>query len=441
MRTASSITGPSPTAVVQYYAPREPDITLLHTAAELGRTLFAMHPLHTYESFAPNALDGLQHALTTQSAPLANAPTLGWITQLSYDLAYHLENIGTRSQDDLHWPLVRATLYNRYAEFDSVSGRWTLYSLTDSDDLAAWATEFAAIPNNTTSELAGHTAITPPSQSAYEAGVGRILQYIATGDIYQANLTHRWHAQTTNSPHHIYKHLTKNNPSEFAAYLQWQNDSGEKSAVISASPELFLRRNKNDLETRPMKGTRPRGKNKDQDEVLRLDLLQSEKDKAELAMIVDLLRNDLGRVSEFGTVKVSKLRTLEMHPTVWHTTATVESVLRADLRDNWAALLAALIPGGSITGAPKIRACQIIDELEPHRRGLYCGHLGILNPVSYTTALNIAIRTMLLRQNPATKSWEAFISAGAGIVSDSVPSDEYAETCAKAAALLYALQS
>lgn len=461
MRTLVSVVGPSPAAVVHHYASRQADIALLHTAAERGRTVFAMHPIHTYEALAVDpsdppasgscaALRGFQAALTEHLELLPELPDIGWIVQLSYDLAYHLECItgsdlvrrhaGAHAQDDLRWPLIRATLYGRYAVHDAVTGNWSLYALSDSDDPDAWAREIAAIAPDVQTECSfGKAEIIPPSQQDFEAGVGRVLQYIATGDIYQANLTHRWQARNISNPEQIYARLAQHNPAEFAAYLQWRGIDGSRSAVVSASPELFLRRNKDLLETRPMKGTRPRGKNREQDEVLRQDLLHSEKDKAELAMIVDLLRNDLGRVSEFGTVKVSRPRTMEMHPTVWHTTATVESVIRADLRDNWAALLAAVIPGGSITGAPKIRACQIIDELEPHRRGLYCGNIGIINPAAHSASLSIAIRTILMQRPAKSDEWTAHISAGAGIVSDSVPGDEYAETCAKAAALLRSL--
>lgn len=439
MHTLSSVVGPSPSAVVHYYAARHTDVALLHTAAGIGRIVFAMKPLRIYESFSSDALSDLQNTFQEHLSSLINAPEIGWVIQLSYDLAYHLENIGSHAQDDMRWPLVRATLYQRYAFYDLVTGKWSLYSLDDQDDLEQWAAELASISYNINEHIKisrSNVMIAPPSREAYETGVWRILKYIGSGDIYQANLTHRWQARTSDDPATIYGRLMRNNPAEFAAFLQWTDADHRRWAVVSASPELFLRRSGRYLETRPMKGTRPRGVNADDDEVQKNDLLTSEKDKAELAMIVDLLRNDLGRVSEFGSVKVTQPRTLEQHPTVWQTTATVESQLRGDLLDDWAALLGAIIPGGSITGAPKIRACQIIDELEPTRRGLYCGHIGMINPASGSAVLSIAIRTILMKRDMSNAKWDTYLSAGAGIVADSDPSAEYEETCVKAAALL-----
>ncbi len=448
--------GPGPVAALGYYARDHADVALLHTAAKQdvtisavipGVTILAMAPQHICEVScgSANALAALQQALTAYRQVLADAPAdwpIGWVVQFSYDLAYGFENIGKKAGDDLRWPLVRAVLYKRYAIYDHAGKSWVLLALAP-ENADEWAREFEAISGITYEHSPQSNSepvvIASPSRPAYEAGVRRILEYIAAGDIYQANLTHRWGARTSENPWEIYGRLAEGNPAEFAAYMQWQNSAGRKFAVASASPELFLRRDGDVLSTRPMKGTRKRGADAVADLAEKNDLLHSEKDKAELAMIVDLLRNDLGRVSEFGSVKVTRPRTLEAHPAVWQTTATVESRVRGDLRDDWAALLAAIIPGGSITGAPKIRACQIIDELEPHRRGLYCGHIGMINPVTRACVLSIVIRTILMTREAQAAAWEATISAGAGIVADSDPSAEYEETCVKAAAMLRAI--
>jgi anthranilate/para-aminobenzoate synthase component I len=208
-------------------------------------------------------------------------------------------------------------------------------------------------------------------------------------------------------------------------------DCGEFQ-IVSASPERFLhfdpltRR----VETRPIKGTRRRGRTPAEDERLKAELLASEKDAAELVMIVDLERNDLGKVCEYGAVRVSDLRRAEGYPTVWHTVATVEGIVRSSTRR--ADLLRATFPGGSITGAPKIRAMQVIEELEGLRRHVYCGAIGYLS-LNGRMDLNVAIRTITL------KGGRAYFHAGGGIVADSDPEAEYEETLHKARALAAAL--
>jgi len=196
---------------------------------------------------------------------------------------------------------------------------------------------------------------------------------------------------------------------------------------VSASPELFLRVRGRRVETRPIKGTRPRGRNDEDDRRLREELLVSDKDTAELNMIVDLERNDLGRVCSYGSVRVSEPRVLEQYPTVWHGVATVEGDLHA--RYDRIDLLKATFPGGSITGAPKIRSMEIIDELEPTRRSAYTGAVGCLG-FDGGMNLNIVIRTFLMNGR------DAFFQVGGGIVADSQVEDEYNETLHKARALI-----
>ena len=261
----------------------------------------------------------------------------------------------------------------------------------------------------------------------YLDAVARVREYIVAGDIFQANLSQRFQAPLTEPPFRLYGRLRRRNPAPFAAYLGF----GELE-VLSASPERFLRLEENGrhVETRPIKGTRPRGLGPMHDAALGRALAESAKDQAENVMIVDLLRNDLSRVCLPGTVRVPELFALEQHPTVHHLVSTVVGELdpSADAID----LLRAAFPGGSITGAPKVRAMEIIAELEPTRRGVYCGSIGYL---SGTGAMDtsIVIRTFLALHG------RVYFQAGGGIVADSDPELEYRETVDKARALIGAL--
>jgi para-aminobenzoate synthetase component 1 len=225
----------------------------------------------------------------------------------------------------------------------------------------------------------------------------------------------------------VYRRLRVSNPAPLSALLIYGD-----SAVINASPELFLSLRDRHVVTRPIKGTRPRTGDEALDAVWSRELLESEKDHAELTMIVDLLRNDLGRVSEYRSVRVLAPADLEAHPTVFHLVGTIEGRLRPEC--TWADLFQATLPGGSITGAPKIRAMQIIDELEPTERSVYCGAIGYIG-LDGSLQLNVAIRTMILDRG------RIHLFGGGAIVADSDPDDEYDETLAKTAGLARSLQA
>ncbi|HKT60691.1 MAG TPA: aminodeoxychorismate synthase component I [Gemmatimonadales bacterium] len=261
----------------------------------------------------------------------------------------------------------------------------------------------------------------------YLDAVTRVRDYIVAGDIFQANLSQRFQAPLIEPEFDLYTRLRRSNPAAFAAYL----DYGDLR-VMSASPERFLRLDENGrhVETRPIKGTRPRGLGPMHDAALGRALAESDKDRAENVMIVDLLRNDLSRVCRPGTVRVPELFALEQHPTVHHLVSTVVGEL--DPAAGAIDLLRAAFPGGSITGAPKVRAMEIIAELEPTRRGVYCGSIGYL---STTGAMDtsIVIRTYLALRG------RVYFQAGGGIVADSDPELEYRETLDKARALIAAL--
>lgn len=259
----------------------------------------------------------------------------------------------------------------------------------------------------------------------YTAAVRRAQAYIHTGDIYQVNLARRLDAAVARSSWDLFETMVARSPAPYAAFLPSAGFD-----LVSASPELFLALDDRRVVTRPIKGTRPRGHDAESDARLAAELLASEKERAELTMITDLLRNDLGRVAAYGSVRVPELLRLESYAHVHHLVSTVEASLREGVSHLDA--LEACFPGGSITGAPKLRAMEIIDELEPVARGPYCGCHGFLgfNPIS---RLAITIRTALVRDG------HAWFHAGAGIVADSQPEAELAETEAKAMGFLAAL--
>ena len=264
------------------------------------------------------------------------------------------------------------------------------------------------------------------TRDQFIASVERAQQYIRAGDIYQVNLSQRLSVESPLSAWDLYCRLSAVSPAPFSAYL----DCGDFQ-IASASPELFLRLSGAQVLTRPIKGTRPRSADPIRDAQLTYELQTSPKEMAELVMITDLLRNDLGKVCEYGSVHVPELVRLERYPQVQHLVSSVEGRLRP--RTTHLQALAACFPGGSITGAPKFRAMEIIDELEPATRGPYTGALGFLG-FNRESQLSVIIRTALCRDNTT------FFHVGAGIVADSIPSAEYEETLAKARGFLQALQ-
>jgi anthranilate/para-aminobenzoate synthase component I len=262
------------------------------------------------------------------------------------------------------------------------------------------------------------------SRNQYLAAVQRCIDYIAAGDIFQVNLAQRLTVPFSSSPRLLFDRLQSRHPATFPAFLDFGSFQ-----LVSNSPELFFRIERIDdsrrrIVNRPIKGTRPRLPG------MREELEASAKDRAELAMIVDLQRNDLGRICQTGSVKVTEPRVIETHPTVYHGVATVEGVLGNHV--TLADVLRAVFPCGSITGCPKIRAMQIIDELEPHARGPYCGAIGFIDPDG-AMEFSVAIRTIVVRDGLA------YLGVGGGVVADSTPEAEYDETLVKARAMLDAL--
>jgi para-aminobenzoate synthetase component 1 len=316
-----------------------------------------------------------------------------WIGYLSYDLGRLFEKIPARSVDDLGLPLFVFT-YCRPAP-DRLPGFEADYGRSD-----------APLKSNFTREQ-------------YEKAVRKSLQYIADGDVFQVNLAQRFVAGVAAPPAEIYQRLVRQSPAKYGAYLAYDD-----FAILSNSPELFLRVTPDrQIITRPIKGTRPFG------DRMEAELRDSLKDQAELNMIVDLERNDLGRICRIGSIEVTQPREIEAHPTVYHGVATIRGELREDI--GLVDLLRATFPGGSVTGAPKIRAMEIIDELEPVRRSVYCGAIGYLDAKG-TIELSVAIRIMIAKEG------KIYISVGGGIVADSQPAAEYEETLVKAKAMFAA---
>jgi aminodeoxychorismate synthase component I len=265
------------------------------------------------------------------------------------------------------------------------------------------------------------------SAEEYKDRVRRAQVYIREGDIYQANIAQRFETEYEGDPLELYLKLRAINPAPFSGFLRFSDFS-----IVSSSPERLIKIQGDTLETRPIAGTRPRGDDAKKDESLTKELLLSEKERAEHLMLVDLERNDMGRVCKTGSVKVTDLMFLEQYSHVSHIVSNIQGKLKshASIRD----LLKALFPGGTITGCPKIRCMEIIHELEPSTRGLYSGSFGYIG-FSRQLDLNIIIRTIILKDD------KAFFHVGAGIVADSNPDREYEETLAKAAAMIRVLSS
>lgn len=373
-----------------------------------------------------NAPEFGHDALADLDAVVAADPAI-YVGHLGYDLGRTIERLPNTAQDDHGYPALRFERCPNALLYDHQLHSWH-----------AVGHAAAALPDLSRPRACDHrfTATTPKpdrTRQHHEAAVQRGLDYIAAGDVFQVNLTQRFFADFSGSPRGLFLELAAVSPAWYGAYLEPFATVGQAPPRIlcSTSPELFLQLEPDGtVITRPIKGTRPAAADP-------AELRDAEKDAAELNMIIDLLRNDLGRVCGYGSVRVTQPRTIESHPTVHHGVATVTGKLHPTRRLRH--LLRATFPGGSITGAPKVRAMQIIEELEPVRRGPYCGAIGMVTSLggATTARLNIAIRTILVDR----EANQVRFSVGGGIVADSDPAAEYEETLHKAAALVTALQA
>lgn len=376
----------------------------------------------------------LRKALGTPVAPIEELPfaggMLGWF---SYDLARRIERLPLIAADVESLPDMAVGLFDWAVLVDHQTQRtWLASHSRDPKFKTVWPRLLRLWREPTESLMhRPFRVLNAPrsnlSYTQYAASFARIHNYIRNGDCYQVNFAQRFAAPVEGNSWTAYKVLRDLNPAPYAAYL-----NTPYGQILSSSPERFLTVRNGAVETQPIKGTRARGKTLAEDWALARELAESAKDRAENLMIVDLLRNDLGKVCVPGSILVPQLFKLERFATVQHLISTVTGQLAPE--QDAVALLHACFPGGSVTGAPKIRAMQIIEELEPQRRGVYCGSIGYLG-LDGAMDTNIAIRT-LAHNNGCIRFW-----AGGGIVYDSVLDQEYQETLHKAEAMLQLLHS
>ncbi|MGH8666531.1 MAG: aminodeoxychorismate synthase component I [Burkholderiales bacterium] len=389
---------------------------------------------HTGRRIAPDDPFGLLRELLQPAASAASpAPFAGGaIGYFGYDLGRRLERLPCLAADDEQLPELAVGLYDWAVVIDHLEAKAWLASAGHVPETGQqWpalverfsrpVAERVRTPFRTLSSIRSNM-----TRSQYRAAFERIARYIDAGDCYQVNLAQRFEVRASGDPWTAYQALRVLNPAPYSAYLNLPF-----AQVLSASPERFLHVRDGQVETRPIKGTRPRSGDPRLDAERAQALRHSAKDRAENLMIVDLLRNDLAKSCRPGSVRVPRLFEVESFASVHHLVSTVTGEL-APGRDALD-LLRGCFPGGSITGAPKVRAMQIIEELEPHRRGVYCGSIGY---IGYDGAMdcNIAIRTLVCRAGYA-RFW-----AGGGIVADSVGEEEYQETLDKAAPFLQLMQ-
>lgn len=363
----------------------------------------------------------------------------GWLGWLGYDLAWEIEQLPTLNPDPLPFPIAFWYEPETFAIADHHTQQLWLAATT----LPQLEAMTAALENfGDSTKTAGHDLVpaTPPrdlpltlhaTQADYEAAVRQAKAYIQAGDIFQANLSLRFSSQTLTESWSLYQRLQEINPSPFASY--WRTPWG---AVVSCSPERLVSLRGQQAETRPIAGTRSRGATPAADQRLAQELLANRKENAEHIMLVDLERNDLGRVCTWGSVRVDELMVLEPYSHVMHLVSNVIGTLHpaADPVD----LIRAMFPGGTITGCPKVRCMEIIETLEPTRRSLFYGSCGYLDWRGHLD-LNILIRTLLWTQGPSPGLHTVWGQVGAGIVADSDPTQEWRESLQKAQAQLLAL--
>ena len=413
--------------------------------------------LETSRSRCRAPLAALRQVLRTEGAapvPYADGWNGGLVGYLGYDCKNYLERLPDRARDDLGTPELRFGLVRRLVSWEHDSGRMQLRvnlrcrSVRARDDwkhahaaLEELADEVSRLQARARSGArrrglrrrepgVSRAAMISSLRSnldreAYDAMLARAHEHILEGDIYQANLSHRFESRYAGDGLDLYRHLRSINPSPFATYMRFPDH-----ILVSCSPERLVQLENGRVSTRPIAGTRPRGDDRRADQALERELLASEKERAEHLMIVDMARNDIGRVCEIGSVEVQRFMNVERYSHVRHLVSNVVGRLRRD-RDAFD-LLAAVFPGASVTGVPKIRCMQIIDSLETQRRGVYTGSAGYFG-LDGNADFNILIRTFLLQNG------RAYFHVGGGIVADSEAESEYQETLAKARALLEAL--
>ncbi len=363
--------------------------------------------------------------------------TGGWLGWLGYDLAWEIENLPSSNQDTLPFPVAYWYEPESFAVLDHLEQTLWLASTEPSQLENLEKQLITPSPPPPLTPPLSHPVIPSQicfltSQKQYQNAVKQAKKYIRAGDIFQTNLSLRFQTQTTRDSWSIYTQLQQINPSPFASY--WRSPWGE---MISCSPERLVKLSGRQAQTRPIAGTRRRGKDATSDRALAQELLANTKERAEHIMLVDLERNDLGRVCEWGSVEVDELLVIERYSHVMHLVSNVRGTLKSD-RDA-VDLIRGVFPGGTITGCPKVRCMEIIEELEPVRRNLFYGSCGYLD-CRGNLDLNILIRTLLYTKLQDENFALVYGQVGAGIVADSNPEGEWLESLNKAEAQIAALQ-
>ncbi|NHC40147.1 aminodeoxychorismate synthase, component I [Bacillus sp. MM2020_1] len=354
----------------------------------------------------------------------------GGIGYISYDYARYIEELPEIAKDDLGLPEIYFFIVKEWFIYDHDQEQlWIMILAENEHDIdqrlsyweQCWLQEPVENKQPKTTEITSDQLEVSLTEAEFKQAVIKIQQYISQGDVFQVNLAVRQSKPIEVKALQVYEHLRSLNPSPYMSYLHTP-----EFQLVSASPELLVKKNGQEVSTRPIAGTRSRGKDDQEDTMLANELIENEKERAEHVMLVDLERNDLGRVCKYGTVEVNEFMVIEKYSHVMHIVSNVRGEL-ADDKSN-SDIINAAFPGGTITGAPKVRTMEIIEELEPVQRGIYTGSLGWID-FSGDLELNIIIRTMLV------KDGMAHVQAGAGIVIDSNPKHEYKESMKKAAAL------
>jgi para-aminobenzoate synthetase component 1 len=343
-----------------------------------------------------------------------------WAGWLSYDLGRQVEGLPSLAEDDLALPSLALGRYDAWLEFDHGRRTAELRGDGSGERLLRALRANPTVPSQRPLDRWESSL----SRHRYERAVEHAIDYIRAGDVFQVNLSQRLAADWHGDPFALYGRLRETSPAPFMALVRLGG-----ADIVSASPERFLAVRDDRIETRPIKGTRPRGGDPAADARLAAELEASAKDRAENVMIVDLARNDLGRVARFGSVSVDRLFGLESHPGVHHLVSTVSARLRRGVAP--AEIVRATFPPGSVTGAPKVRALEIIEELEPVRRGPYCGAIGWID-AGGDLELSVAIRTFVAAES------RLHLHVGGAVTADSNPEAEWQESMHKAARLLEA---
>lgn len=404
-------------------------------------SFIGLNPYMTFSSFQNDGyIDGLKvegtpfkilEELLTRNKVVEkiNIPLIGGcMGYISYDTGRIIEKISDSSDEDFKIPHMKFVFYRNIIIFDLMENKQYISYFAGEEktvEVIIEKIEQIEVKKEEFSYNQEDKFISNFTKEEYKKSITRLKEYIISGDVYIANMTQRFYCHNEEDSFTIYKKLREINKAPFSAYLNFHDFQ-----IISSSPERFIQIKDRIAHTRPIKGTRPRGNTIDEDEKNKLELINSEKDKSELLMIVDLERNDFSKVCKPGTVKVKELFALEEYATVFHLVSTIEGQLQDDV--SAVKVMKECFPGGSITGAPKIRAMEIIEELEGLKRNIYTGAIGYFD-FRGNSDFNIAIRTILKKDN------KAYFGVGGGITYESIEEDEYLETLDKAKALMKVL--